>query len=152
MFFPGTRFYLSRPRLRGGSFLASRVLSRPARPQKVANQRQVKTIPPLRVAWGGLWGGRFQDVDDRRRFHPSGVDRPVRTARGLGVRLVPKSRGAQREGVVPAALAFGGPSSVLICMRRQRRRQVLNALGVAGRSGLRPPTRNWTSEISCREA
>lgn len=151
MFFPVTRFFLPRLRLRGGSILSSRHYVPPARSLKIANQQRVKTIPPKPFAWGGLWGGSFLDVEDRRRFHPSGSGRPVRTATGLGVRLVPKSRRGQAEGAVPAALSFQGASRVLICARRQRRKQVMHAIGAAGGS-VRPPLRNWTSEISCREA
>lgn len=102
--------------------------------------------------------------EDRRQWHPVGssaparsfdrsrhrltvVDRPirhkVRSFRGFNA---PRALSSQTK----AALAFSGPSRVLVCVRRQIRREVMHARGLAGQIGFRRPRRTWLSEISCR--
>lgn len=91
----------------------------------------------------------YMPVSDRRTWHPLNSDRPLTTISGGSVRVFPKARSSQRSSAVPAGLAFVNPSRVLICVRRQRRKQVLHALGIAGGRGFRPPKFNWTSNYSC---
>lgn len=93
----------------------------------------------------------FRPVEDRRTFHPEGSYRPVRSINGNRVGVQPVTRKPQaRAGIYPtSALGFINPARVLICVRRQRRKQVLHALGLAGGRGFKPPKFNWTSGFSC---
>lgn len=101
------------------------------------------------------------DVEDRRRFHPLGSLVPARSPRRWRVRLVLAAQPARSKGSVTVRspgrflfaprlqLAFSHPQSVLVCVRRARRKQVLHAMGVAG-GPVRPPRRNKWSAVSCR--
>lgn len=102
-------------------------------------------------------------VEDRRLFEP-GV-RPFRTLRSRA-RLVVAPRPRAKPSVakrsdaprrhsaffsgVPARIAFKAPERVLVCIRRQRRKEVLHAKGKAGKVGQRKPRRSAASSISCR--
>lgn len=102
-------------------------------------------------------------VEDRRLFH---FDGPARTpleddGRPARITLRNKSRprgqkrGAYRFGPkvysqTKAIRAFEEPRRVLICVRRQSRKEVLFAKRKAGRGGMRPPRRNYWSSISCK--
>lgn len=91
----------------------------------------------------------YRPVEDRRTWHPSGTLRPVRTARGTGAMVKARSRVGQSPFAAPAALSFVDPSNVLVCVRRQRRKQVLHALGIAGGTGFKAPRFNRNSLVSC---
>lgn len=139
---------LSLKRLRGGFNLAIPLLSSPARRQSVANRKKTVIASSYNVPRAA-----FMEVSDRRRFHPEGVDRPAVMLSGSPVaRLVvgPDVKRGPRRGVLPWTLAFANPSRTMICVRRRERREVIHALGVAGSHGLRPPSRNWTSDIVCK--
>lgn len=102
------------------------------------------------------------DVQDRRLFNPSAVDRPQKKVRGTAARVVVRTPGAKTVApgvslsalaftpVVPWGLEFQDAERVVVCVRRRRRREVLHARGVAGSKGLRPPRYNFWSKISCR--
>lgn len=119
----------------------------------------------------------LQDIEDRRTWHPERV-RPfaslwtprhrlevlpppnasIRAQRGKG-RLV-ATRGFRPEahqtrpagGRLPIGIRFRGAQSVLVCIRRQRRREVIAAKHGLGRKGprRRRARRNASSSISCR--
>lgn len=98
-------------------------------------------------------------VEDARRWNPT-APRPYRSLKtiyGSPVRsMVGQPRKARTNvrsspfSLLPHVVAFEGPSKVVTCIRRQRRREVLFAKNQAGRSGLKHPTRNWASSISCK--
>lgn len=103
------------------------------------------------------------EFEDRRRWHPEPeVLRPAVTVpmsrAGLVVAPTPhrqaRPRQAKRYQVkFPSPrIAFKTPDAVVICVRRKRRREVLHALGKAGRRGQRKPRRNEWSDISCRRS
>jgi len=108
------------------------------------------------------WTNPFLDdlrqVEDRRTFHPLRSLRPVRSLLGTPPRVVlrdKRSKGPKARGVfssqTKAILAFEEPKAVLVCVRRQRRKEVLHALKKAGRGGgKRKRKRSWHSSISCR--
>lgn len=114
--------------------------------------------------------GRYLlEIEDRRTFHPEryrnaaglrnqrhrlrsvliamGAKRPRQSPRS-GLRLMPG------PGVrASARVAFRGPQSVVVCVRRRQRREVLWALRRAGRGApRRRPRRNAFSSILCRRS
>jgi len=92
----------------------------------------------------------YLPVDDRRLFHPLGNDRPLKTTSGGRVAVQARPRPSENlKNTVPSALGFVNPARVLICVRRNRRKQVLHAKGIAGGTGFKPPKFNWTSNYSC---
>lgn len=90
----------------------------------------------------------LEGVSDQRYFNPSGVSIARR------VLVTPQGhRSTSGQSVVPRGrryefLGFDVPSSVLVCVRRKQRRQVLFAKGKNGR-GNRRPRWNATSHIWC---
>jgi len=94
-------------------------------------------------------------LEDRRTFDPEQDFRPARGFRQPRHRLVVRpnthrAAGLQRPLSLPSQISFRLPQNVLVCVRRQRRKEVLHAIGKAGRVGQRSPRRNPYSEISCR--
>lgn len=100
--------------------------------------------------------------EDRRQWHPEGTYAPARSFSQSRHRLVaarPKisarpprlsKRYSQRLYSPTHRIAFSNPSRVLICVRRQQRREVLHAFRKTGRGGHRRPRYNHYSSISCR--
>lgn len=99
--------------------------------------------------------------EDRRQWHPEGATRPARSFSSPRHRLVAHSRSTQKNPdrfasvrAFPAStfstVAFAAPSRVLICVRRQIRREVMHAMGHAGKVGQRRPRYSEYSSISCR--
>lgn len=106
--------------------------------------------PALSVSW--LSPTLETDVfEDRREWHPEGVNRPALGAPRAATRPVAKQRPAfsvpsQTKGII----AFAEPNRVAVCVRRKVRKQVMHALNKAGGKGHRRPRRNAQSSISCR--
>lgn len=99
--------------------------------------------------------------EDRRFFHPEGVQAPARSFTRLSHRLEFRA-GPLRVSYRPTRVAMGlenpypswkigfvKPKEVLICVRRRIRRQVMHAFKIAGRSGLGGPRYNAYSKVSC---
>lgn len=87
---------------------------------------------------------------DRRLYHPLGRVRPALSISGTPHRLT-LPRGSARGAFLTPAVAFGHPHRVAICVRRKRRKEVIFALGRAGRGGsFRKPRRNFYSSVECR--
>jgi len=89
-------------------------------------------------------------TEDRRTYHPDG---PVRAPRSLNsfhtnFQAATPSRN-QNPWDVPTGIQFEDPSRVLICIRRQKRKEVLHALKKTGRTGQNRPRRNHYSEVLC---
>lgn len=95
-------------------------------------------------------------VEDRRHFHPAGDFRPARSRRSANHRLDAADRRLRspvpvwKSESIPSRVVFHAPKSVLICVRRNRRREVLFASGGASKRHKRRPRRNWFSAVSCR--
>lgn len=107
--------------------------------------------------------GSESALPDGRLFHPTPNFRPALTLRGgkASVGLVdrPASAKQRASGMFPrpgssqtrAVRAFSVPSSVAVCVRRKQRREVLHALGKAGRGGSqRKRRRSQWSHVTCR--
>lgn len=94
----------------------------------------------------------LREVEDRRLFHPEARQRPAASFDTPRHRLqvVRPTRPSFDPFSVPSRIGFRQPDRVLICVRRQQRKEVLHALHVAGRSGLRRPRRGPYSNVSCR--
>lgn len=110
----------------------------------------------------------FRLLGDGRTWHPEGKARPFfelwrgaskvvaetdrdrweRIHRGLD-RPNPFSKPVQKRLESMAILKFSWPKRVVICLKRQIRREIMHALGVAGKSGLRPPLMRPESRIKC---
>lgn len=99
------------------------------------------------------------EVEDNRRFHPLFAARPIRTISG---RMAAVGRAPRRmvsrfhaPGLVSPSswvggdrAAFRAPARVTVCVRRQRRREVIMARGLGGGRHRRPRF-NERSYISC---
>lgn len=93
------------------------------------------------------------ELEDRRLYHPEGLQRPAlatwRPATRLVIKAQPKQ--AKRFRSPPIGVSFAVPAKVAICVRRQRRKEVLHAKRVAGSSGgFRKRRRSFYSSISCK--
>lgn len=87
--------------------------------------------------------------EDRRTFHPLRDFRPALTfGKRSSARVVDKAKPAR--SISPSRFHFAVPNKVLICVRRQRRKEVLHALRRVGRgsSGSRR-IRNYYSDVRC---
>jgi len=109
----------------------------------------------------------WRTYEDRRTFHPLQAAAPALSINQGRSRLTLRDR---RQVVsrmynpqigfaspvhsvfsqTKAAIGFANPRRVLICLRRGVRRQIMHALGHAGRTGQKPPVKNWYSQISCK--
>lgn len=104
-------------------------------------------------------------IEDRRLFHPLRQYRPPRRLDGTTARIGVADRRPSRQQVkrsfatkqhhairsqTKGFLTFQEPANVVVCVRRQRRKEVLFATGGAGKRSKRPPRRNAFSSISCR--
>ena len=91
------------------------------------------------------------NYEDRRAYHP--ISRAFRPAFSIPraariIRAVEPKAPRLWSAQTKSTLAFAEPRRVLVCLRRQVRKEVLLALGKGG-GGKRKPRRNHLSEISC---
>lgn len=107
---------------------------------------------PLRSSVLPLSGRRLSAVVDRRLFRPGPVTK-LRDSRGavkrtevLPRRAVPRAERRRRE----RRLKLRFPEVTPLCVRRERRKEVLHAKRVAGRSGLRRGEWSPFSFVSCK--
>ena len=101
----------------------------------------------------------WSNYEDRRQWHPDGPHRPASTTSNPRHSLAYKeSQNARRRknaikkgSLYPgAAVGFKDPHKILICARRQIRKQVMHALNKTGKGkGRKKPTFNQYSKISC---
>lgn len=104
-------------------------------------------------------------IEDRRKHHPDGRNRPLKTTRGtrlpphqlkttkkISVRRGPHGRPLKSKTVrvrtLTARLKFAAPKKTMICIKRKIRREVLLAFGRGG-GRHKNPKRNRHSEVSC---
>lgn len=90
-------------------------------------------------------------LEDRRLFHPEpDLTRPALSFDGRHQRLeVPREVRELSNRVGPIhQVGFAGARRVAVCVRRQRRREVLHALKKMGRGGGRRRRNQW-SDIKC---
>lgn len=96
-------------------------------------------------------GFAYNLVEDRRTFHPERAFRPALLFSGRPSRTTFKPSSVRYPGDVPARVMFRAPPKVLVCVRRQARKEVLHALRKTGRVGQRAPRRNLFSSVSCKD-
>lgn len=91
--------------------------------------------------------------EDRREFHP---ERDLRPARSFSKRsysdvVSEPVRSKPRALLSPDTFKFAVPKKVLVCVRRQQRREVLHALKLTRRrGGAGARRRNYWSAVSCK--
>jgi len=78
-------------------------------------------------------------LEDRRRFQFDGSVRAPAAVRRSDTRLV--DRGTR--------VTFAVPDRVAMCVRRKVRKEVLHALNVAGRTGIKKRRTNFWSKVGC---
>lgn len=130
-----------------------------------SNQR----LPDIKPAIRTVRKIGLRDYEDRRTWHPDNLARPARTfsswhhrlsVKGIPVAKIHRPGGYQYNFAtgftepIPWRIGFEDPKRVLICARRKIRREVLNALGIAGVAGVarklfKKPRKNEYSKISC---
>lgn len=112
----------------------------------------------------------YQEIEDRRTFHPSGPNRPARRKTGAPARLQLRDpiNASQRNKAkrfwdrllregrrstslqTKAKIGFNEPERVLTCVRRQRRKEVMHALRKTKRgAGSKRRRYTWRSQLSC---
>lgn len=113
--------------------------------------RRVPRNQPLRLSFSLTPIADKLVYGDRRLFYPDPLHRPAFSFIKNAARVQAVQNPRKRQlSQTKAVLAFAKPSKVMLCVRRESRRQVLHAKGVAGSRGLRRPRFNEFSEISCR--
>ena len=130
----------------------------------IAANRPRLSVSPARIFVAPRVRTLLQELEDRREWHPEGASRPARGLASPRHRLRWVARASERGtsgGVsrgfldvsmssVPIGVGFVAPKQVAICIRRKQRREVIHALGKAGRGvRRRKPTRNFYSEVIC---
>lgn len=90
----------------------------------------------------------LSEIEDRRLFSPP-VFAPARTLSGVARLFLAPARSKPKVASGHVGLSFSAPRATLVCIRRQRRKEVLHAKGVAG-SKVARPKRGHFSSVSCR--
>lgn len=130
----------------------------------------VSPVDPLDWEVGAVQAANLMAMEDRRLYHPEGVNRPAvlpgssdLVTRGttsyvanyfknLGYDLSGRRYVDRARNYVGAGLAFRDPSRVAICVRRKIRKEVIFALSPHRRIGSgkgKRRRRNWASSIRC---
>jgi hypothetical protein len=93
-------------------------------------------------------------IDDYRTYHPEGAFRPPLRVYGQPARWREQpTKQRSRIGKVklaPGHMVFTQPKTVMVCVRRKTRRNVLFAKGFNGRKHLRKGRLNANSRIKCK--
>jgi len=91
----------------------------------------------------------LREWEDRRAFHPDGAFRAFATVRSspFAATIIQAPPSSVRR---VSRRAFVHPQKVAVCVRRHQRKEVLFALGRAGKGARKRPRRTASSEISCR--
>lgn len=121
-------------------------------PARVAlvNARPLLPLSPI-----GLRGAATRSLsrnlyEDRRLYHPLRRNAPPRALRRASLQLVAREPRSSRYRGTAAPISFREPRDVFVCARRQERREVIHARGIAGRRNLRKPRRTALSNINCK--
>lgn len=118
-----------------------------------SRRRNATSVPSLTHSLLRPWSPpsfNLRVIEDRRTHHPLGVFRP---AKSFGPRSDTRvvARSSSRPFQISQGFRFAVPERVVVCVRRQRRKEVLHALGRAGSgAGRKRKRRNWMSSISCK--
>ena len=95
-------------------------------------------------------------LHDRRHYEPDRSTKPPAAGKRDATRIQADNRTNSRNGRTTVGLVttinFRNPRSVHLCRRRKSRRQVIHALGIAGKRGVGEGRRrhvNFWSKVSC---
>lgn len=97
----------------------------------------------------------LREVEDRRYWHPQVtnlMDAPVRSSRRARVSFQlakPKKRWGKPQRFNFSTLSIASSKSVAVCVRRGQRKEVLHALGKAGKGGMKRRKYNQLSKYRC---
>lgn len=120
--------------------------------RRLLDQKQIHAIlksPTLKIL-----SDRLRKIEDRRTYHPSGPMRSARSFNKAHHRLVVKASRPGRKpkaasSFPPAKVQFHDPKKVLVCVRRQTRREVIFATKRRGKGSSARRKHNWFSDVSC---
>ncbi|UIB81458.1 hypothetical protein [Flyfo microvirus Tbat2_151] len=89
--------------------------------------------------------------EDRRTFVPNRFTRPAMALPRAAAQLVASNKNVNvnRTPSVPSQVRFANPRRVVLCVRRNIRKEVLLASGGAFKRNKRKPRRNQFSDVSC---
>lgn len=95
------------------------------------------------------------EIEDLRTYHPLRSEREiVAFTSGPEKILARPSARTQRDITItplPHRLGVTEPNKVIMCVRRQQRKEVLHALRKTGRGqARRKPRRTWRSDVHCK--
>lgn len=97
--------------------------------------------------------GSLIDVEDRRLFNPDPVSEVYHTTLAqvadIQESVAPVRKGAPLGHMPRGVMSFVKPERVMVCVRRQQRREVLHAFRRVGRGTGRRRRRNDASNIRC---
>lgn len=125
----------------------------------IASRRLLQLPVPVALALRSVTlktlSDRLTKIEDRRTWSPLGPKRSARSFNKAHHTLVVKKPRLKSAANVFGALShkvrFAAPRKVLVCVRRQARKEVIFAKGKNGRGvRRRNPKRNWFSSVSCR--
>lgn len=90
----------------------------------------------------------LREIEDRRQFHP---ERQFRAARSLSKPLHRLVVSSTPKGRMPVGVRFEDPHKVLVCVRRNQRKEVLHALRKTGKgkAAKRPRRRSYYTDVRC---
>lgn len=98
----------------------------------------------------------LHEIEDRRTYHPDGPTRPARSydkpVHRLTVPVHPKNvnKRSTASAALPRTVQFEAPKRVLVCIRRQKRKEVLFALKKTGKGArARKHRQSFYSSIRC---
>lgn len=97
----------------------------------------------------------LSEIEDRRTYHPLDFFRPARSFNRSQHSLVVKQPAKNKDRFsglrgLPTAIQFHAPKKVLVCVRRQRRKEVIHALKKTGKGAAkRLRRRSYYSNIHC---
>lgn len=97
----------------------------------------------------------LSQIEDRRTYHPLDFFRPARSFNRSQHSLVVKQPAKNKDRFsglrgLPTAIQFYAPKKVLVCVRRQRRKEVIHALKKTGKGAAkRHRRRSYYSNIHC---
>lgn len=146
---------VSKSRVSRGASVAARRVFRLREPFDFSTYtpRLAGAVRPLA---GALVRSTFlSEIQDERLWHPEApYDMISRTVRGTPARIEVAPRPLQGRFGIPWRVRWSsGDARAIVCVRRQRRKEVIHARGVAGRKGVRKvakPKRTWRSNLHCR--
>lgn len=105
---------------------------------------------PLRSPGYTTSADLFQEIEDRRTFHPEALFRPPMdvAAKPAGYRRQ-QNPNATRRGNTIHNISFDAPQKALVCVRRKTRREVIFAKKKHRKGAGSGRRRNFLSNIRC---